>query len=142
MKRCNTFLIHFFTSALVLMAAMVCFMTTAALAQVSDSQPTIRQFPKSAMRAVMKVQSHPVITLNGQAERLSPGARIFDNNNYLVLSGQLVNQDLLVNYLRDGAGQIHQVWILNSEEAKEKRAGSTANMFDHSSSNMTAIQSP
>ena len=94
------------------------------------------------MRAVMKVQSHPVITLNGQAERLSPGARIFDNNNYLVLSGQLVNQDLLVNYLRDGAGQIHQVWILNSEEAKEKRAGSTTNTFDYSSGNTTAIQSP
>ena len=142
MKRCKTFLIHFFTSAFMLLASMACFMTTAAHAQVSDGQPNIRQFPKSAMRAVMKVQSHPVITLNGQAERLSPGARIFDNNNYLVLSGQLVNQDLLVNYLRDGAGQIHQVWILNSEEAKEKRAGSTTNTFDYSSGNTTAIQSP
>ena len=121
---------------------MACFMTTAALAQLSDGQPTIRQFPKSAMRAVMKVQSHPVITLNGQAERLSPGARIFNKNNYLVLSGQLINQDFLVNYLRDGAGQIHQVWILNSEEAREKRASSTANMFDSNTGNTAATQSP
>ena len=142
MKRCNTFLIYFLTRAFVLLVSMAGFMTTVAHAQVSDGQPNIRQFPKLAMRAVMKVQSHPIITLNGQAERLSPGARIFDKNNYLVLSGQLVNQDLLVNYLRDGAGQIHQVWILNSEEAKEKRAGSTANTFDYSSSNTTATQPP
>jgi hypothetical protein len=142
MKRCNSRLTHAFTRAIALLAAMTCFIVTPVQAQISDAPSPVREFPKTALRAQMVVQIHPVISLNGKSERLSPGARIFDKNNYLVLSGQLVNQDLLVNYLRDGAGQIHQVWILNSEEAKEKRAGSTANMFDFNTRNPTTTQSP
>jgi hypothetical protein len=104
--------------------------SASAIAQISDAKPGVRQFPTSAMRGDLVVKNHPLIAINGKPERLSPGARIFDKNNHLVLSGQLVNQEMLVNYVRDGGGQIHQVWILNSEEAKEKRAGSNTTIFN------------
>ena len=101
-----------------------------AAAQTEDAKPGVRAFPKTAAYGEMTVQNHPVITIDGKAEQLSPGARIFDARNYLVLSGQLVNQTLPVNYLRDGSGQIYQVWILNAEELKDIRAASHRGIFD------------
>jgi hypothetical protein len=131
MKRCKSLSISAVASAFFLLAASSLLLSVPAGAQTSsDAKPNVRQFPKAAMRGEMVVKNHPLLTLNGKPEQLSPGARIFDKNNYLVLSGQLVNQELLVNYVRDGGGQIHQVWILNSEEAKEKRAGSNITIFN------------
>jgi hypothetical protein len=63
------------------------------------------------------------VLINGQAERLSPGARIKNPDNLLVMSGALVGQRVLVNYLRNAQGELHEVWILSSTEAAEKRAG-------------------
>ena len=129
MKRCTSRLPAALTTAL-LLSLVYGFTATPASAQTSDAKPVVREFPKAALRGELVTKNHPVITLNGKEERLSPGARIFDKNNYLVLSAQLTGQNLLVNYLRDGGGQIHQVWILNSEEVKEKRGGSTATIFN------------
>ena len=106
---------------------------TAALtahAQTSDVKPSAREFPKAALRGEMVVKNHPEIVLNGKAERLSPGARIWDANRALVLSANLVGQPVAVNYVREGGGLIHQVWILNSEELKEKRAGGNVTIFN------------
>ena len=133
MKRCTSRLnASSFIASLLLAASAsaVSLTTTTADAQTNDVKPSVREFPKAALRGQMMVQNHPLLTINGRAERLTPGARIFDQQNRLVLSGQLVGQNLLVNYVRDGGGQIHQVWVLNSEEAKEKRAGSTATIFN------------
>ena len=116
-----------------LLLAAVCALGTAATAvnaQTYNPTPTVRVFPAAAMRGELITQSHPQITLNGKPEQLSPGARIFDKNNQMVMTGALANQKLVVNYLRDGGGQIHQVWILNSEEIKEKRAGSNITLFN------------
>lgn len=92
---------------------------------IAQTQP-VRNFPDSALRAKMVVVQPPEITLNGEPARLSPGSRIRSQNNTLVLSGALVGQEVLVNYVRDGQGLIHEVWILNPAEAAEKRAGATA----------------
>jgi hypothetical protein len=72
---------------------------------------------------MLEVTQPPNILINGQPERLSPGARIKNSSNMIVLSGNLVGQPVLVNYLRDAQGQIHEVWLLNATEAQEKRAG-------------------
>ncbi|MES2945613.1 MAG: hypothetical protein V4772_22325 [Pseudomonadota bacterium] len=134
MKRCTALMTSAFLAAspmaLSLLALSAGFLAAPASAQTTDAKPAVRQFPKAAMRGEMVMQNHPVLSINGKAERLTPGARIFDKNNHLVLSGQLVNQEIVVNYLRDGSGQVHQVWILNSEEIKEKRAGSTSTIFN------------
>jgi hypothetical protein len=89
----------------------------------SDARNSVRRFPQAALRGLLVVQTPPEISLNGKAERLSPGARIRNTNNNHVLPGALVGQELLVNYTRDSAGLVHEVWILSTEEAQEKRDG-------------------
>jgi hypothetical protein len=78
----------------------------------------------------MVVLAPPVIGINGKQARLSVGARIRDANNHFVLSSALLNQKLLVNYVLDNTGMVHEVWILNAEEAKEKRPGDTTTFFN------------
>ena len=92
---------------------------TAALPQAG-----VRAFPANAMRGFMEVQMPPVVIVNGTAERLSPGHRIRGTNNMLVMSGQLAGQKLVVNYVRNQQGELHEIWILNAREAQEERAGS------------------
>ena len=87
------------------------------------AQDQVRQFPAKALRGTLEVTAPPQVLLNGQAERLSPGARIKGPNNLLVLSASLVGQRVLVNYLRDAQNMVHEVWILNGSEAQEKRPG-------------------
>ena len=87
------------------------------------AQLAVREFPTAAKRGLLEVISPPNVLINGQAERLSPGARIKGVNNQLVMSGALVGQRVLVNYLREPQGLIREVWVLNEAEAQEKRAG-------------------
>ncbi len=65
----------------------------------ANAQDLVRQFPPAARRGTLEVTAPPNVLINGQAERLSPGARIKNTNNTLALSGSLVGQRLLVNYL-------------------------------------------
>jgi hypothetical protein len=109
MNRCTPHLL----SALLILAASA---TLPASAQTTpDFKPGVRPFPAAALRGEMVVTTPPVITLDGKPDRLSPGARIRDASNLLVMSGALVNQKVAVNYLREGAGNVHEVWILNSQ---------------------------
>ena len=95
----------------------------------------VRQFPAAALRGEMVMSSAPpVITLDGKPDRLSPGSRIRGTDNMLVMSASLVNKTTVVNYLREPAGNVHQVWILTSEEIKLKRPNSKASWFSLGSS--------
>jgi hypothetical protein len=78
-----------------------------------------RPIPPQALRGTLVVVQPPDIVLNGQPERLSPGARIRATNNLLVLSGTLVGQALEVRYVREPQGQVHEVWILTEAEAQQ-----------------------
>ncbi len=83
----------------------------------------LRQFPVAAKRAVLEVKAPPDVLLNGAPARLSPGARIHGLTNMLVMSSQMIGQRLVVNYLRDPQGMVHEVWILSEAEAQQKRPG-------------------
>jgi hypothetical protein len=107
-----------------LMSLLVCFVTLSP--DPVAAQDLVRQFPAAAKRGTLVVTQPPNILINGQAERLSPGARIKNPNNMIVLSGSLVGQALLANYLRDPQGQIHEVWLLSPAEAQQKRSGMEA----------------
>jgi hypothetical protein len=96
-----------------------------AMAGTAAAQDAVRPFPAAAKRAILQVSYPPDILLNGQAARLSPGARIRGTNNLLVLSGSLAGQSVPVNYVLDGQGLVHEVWILNATEAQQVREGST-----------------
>jgi hypothetical protein len=68
----------------------------------------------------MQVVAPPVIQMNGKPDRLSPGARIRGLNNLLLMSGAIIGQNLLVNFVRSPSGEVHDVWVLNAAEAALK----------------------
>ena len=80
--------------------------------------PNVRPFPPKAERGVMQVTQPPELLINGKAERLSPGARIRGSNNMLVMSGALVGQNLVVKFVREPLGLVHEVWVLTEAEAQ------------------------
>lgn len=95
----------------------------AALAGLPLTSPTAvlaqgiqRSAPKDVVPGQMIVTAPPEVTMDGKPERLSPGSRIRDLNNMLVLSGGIVGKTLPVVYRRDAAGLVHEVWILTPEE--------------------------
>jgi hypothetical protein len=92
----------------------------------AQAQASVREFPRAALRGELLVTAPPEARLNGRPDRLSPGARIRSPQNQQVMSGAIVGQALTVNYVRDGAGMIHEVWILNAEEISLKRPGAVA----------------
>ena len=83
-----------------------------------------RHFPDSAVRGNIAFKSPPQIELDGKADRLSPGARIRDEQGMLAMTGALEGKSFVVNFRREAAtGMVHEVWILTAEEQKVKRDG-------------------
>ena len=90
---------------------------TALVATAALAQNFVREAPKDVKPAIIAVSATPpIITVNGASDRLSPGARVHDRNNMLVLSGALAGKTLYTVYRRDGAGLVHEVWLLNADE--------------------------
>lgn len=81
-----------------------------------------RNFPVGTLRGRLQVVNWPDIRLDGQPDRLSPGARILSADHMLVMPAAITGQDLLVNYTRDAAGLVREVWILTPGEARAERA--------------------
>jgi hypothetical protein len=95
----------------------------AALAGLSFALPTAalaqgiqRDAPKDVVLGQLSLTAPPDVTMDGKPDRLSPGSRIRDLNNMLVLTGGVVGQTLPVVYRRDPSGLVHEVWILTAEE--------------------------
>lgn len=89
-----------------------------------------RNFPQGTLRGRFMVVNSPEILLDGQPERLSPGARIRSAERMLVMPAAITGQNLLVNYTRDAAGLVHEVWILTPDEARAKRASADKPFFN------------
>lgn len=87
----------------------------------TNSDVITRTFPASALRGELKVLSMYTVKLDGDTERLSPGARIRDQNNRIVMSSTLIGQEFDVNYTRDATRQVYEVWILTPAEAARPR---------------------
>jgi hypothetical protein len=111
MNRCPRTLARFWLAAGLALAALCISLPTAAPAQGIK-----REAPKDVLLGQMIVTQPPIITLNGKPDRLSPGSRIRDLNNMLVLSGSVVGKTLPVVYRRDAAGLVHEAWLLTPDE--------------------------
>lgn len=83
---------------------------------VAQAQGFVREAPKDVKPGRMVVTAPPEISMDGKPDRLSPGSRIRDTNNMLVLSGSVVGQTLPVVYRRDPMGMVHEVWVLTADE--------------------------
>ena len=80
------------------------------------AQTVNRPFPATALRGEIAFGQPPEIQLNGQAARLSPGARIRGSNNLIVMSSALLGRSAVVHYVVDPVGLVHDVWILTDDE--------------------------
>ncbi|MCW7537145.1 hypothetical protein OOT46_04675 [Aquabacterium sp. A7-Y] len=98
----------------------VLFGLAAALALPAIVQAQVqRAFPQNALRGVIVVQQPPEITLNGEAARLAPGARLRGTDNMLLMSGSVIGTKLRVNYTLDDYGLVKDAWVLREDEAKK-----------------------
>jgi hypothetical protein len=100
-------------------------LTLATFSPALLAQPVGRSFPAKALRGTLTVTAPPEVLMDGQPDRLSPGARIRNPQNAFVMSASLVGVPLVVNFTRENTGQIHEVWLLSPEEAAEKRERAT-----------------
>jgi hypothetical protein len=89
---------------------------TALATGLAFAQGIRREAPKDVVAGRMVVTLAPQITMDGKPDRLSPGSRIRDLNNLLVLSASIAGKQLPVVYRRDSAGLVHEVWILTEAE--------------------------
>lgn len=89
-----------------------------------------RNFPVGTLRGSFMVVNPPEIQVDGHSERMAPGGRIRSAQNMLVMPAAVVGQNLLVNYTRDAAGLVSQVWILTPDEAQAKRASAERPLFN------------
>lgn len=108
-------------------AALALCLLALGLWPAAQAQTQTRQFPSAALRGTLVVVQPPVIHLDGKPARLSPGSRIRNTTNMLVMSGALVGQELTVNYLLEPNGMVHEAWILTPAEAAEKRPKAASN---------------
>jgi hypothetical protein len=92
---------------------------SALLASIVSAQGIQRDAPKDVVLGQLVVTAPPQVTMDGKPDRLSPGSRIRDLNNMLVLSGGVVGKTLPVVYRRDAAGLVHEAWVLTDEEYRK-----------------------
>ncbi len=90
---------------------------TADTSTATTAPADVRDFPQHALRGTLVVGVAPQASLNGQDDRLAPGARIRGADNLSLLPGQLSGQKLLVVYTRDTYRLIKDVWVLRPTEA-------------------------
>jgi hypothetical protein len=94
-------------------------LTVSLLPASAAAQGMRREAPKDVVPGQMAVGAPPEISIDGKPDRLSPGSRIRDLNNMLVLSGNLAGKTMPVVYRRDAAGLVHEAWILTPEEYRQ-----------------------
>lgn len=85
----------------------------------------VREAPKDVVLGQLTVTQPPEVTIDGKTERLSPGARIRDTNNMMVLSGALAGKTVPVVYRREPLGLVHDVWILTPDEYSRLSTGAS-----------------
>ena len=122
MNRCN-----FSRTRLVFAACVALAGLALVLPRPASAQHIQRYAPKDVVPGQLVVTAPPEITLDGKPDRLSPGSRIRDLNNLIVLSGAMAGQTLPVVYRRDTAGLVHEVWILTADEYAKLGGTNTSN---------------
>ena len=95
------------------------FLTGAGAIFPSEAQAQ-RLFPQRIERGEITFTAPPQVLLNGQPERLSHGVRVRTERNTFALSGTLRGKTFVVNYVRDPAGMIREIWLLTPEEAQRE----------------------
>ena len=76
-----------------------------------------RNFPQNALRGDMKGYEYPAMKIGDRIYRLSPGSRIFNEQNRIVMPASLESRKTPIMYQLDMRGDLSQVWLLTADEA-------------------------
>jgi hypothetical protein len=76
-----------------------------------------RNFPEQARRGDMNAFDYPSMKIGDKVYRLSPGSRIFNQSNLIIMPASLEIQDAPVMYMLDTRGNLSSIWLLTGEEA-------------------------
>ena len=76
-----------------------------------------RTFPEKAMRGDLKAYEYPSMKIGDHDFRLSPGSRIFNEQNLIIMPASLQVQKAPVMYMLDMNGDLSRLWLLTGEEA-------------------------
>ena len=91
---------------------------TLAFGLVASAAAQSRAFPQNTLRGALVFGVDRQLSLNGRATSLTPGSRVRNQQNMIVLPDTLVGAKWLVNYTLDmGGAQVRDVWLLSPDEA-------------------------
>ena len=80
-----------------------------------------RNFPEQARRGDMKAFEYPAMKIGDKIDDkifyLSPGSRIFNRQNLIIMPAYLQMQTAPIMYTLDTRGDLASVWLLSDEEA-------------------------
>lgn len=112
MNRYTRYTFSFSTPVITLLVALTLLLVS------SFAESGVRNFPKNAERGELRVVQGMVVTLNGQREQMAPGVLIKSTANTSVVPMALVGRTHVINFTRNGQGQVNKVWLLTLAEAK------------------------
>ena len=95
---------------------LACFAAILVLAGATQAFAE-RTFPEQAKRGELKAYEYPSMKIGDNVYRLSPGSRIFNEHNLIIMPASLLVQTAPVMYLLDMSGDLSRGWLLTGEEA-------------------------
>ncbi len=92
-----------------------------ALGLVASAAAQLRAFTPNTLRGTLVFGEYPAVVLNGKSRTLSPGSRVRNQQNTIVIAATLTGTKAVVNYTLDTTGdQLRDVWILTPDEAAKR----------------------
>lgn len=99
---------------------LLTLLTSAAAAVTLPASAFNRSFPELAKRGRMTPGPFPQVVIDGRSRQLTPGARIWNEQNLTETPASIRGSDLVVNYTETDQGEIDRVWILTPEESSRR----------------------
>jgi len=78
----------------------------------------LRTIPEDAKRGEIRHVEAMLVEIDGERQRLAPGAQIRDTSNRLIVP-TAIPDGTRVKYLLDAEGMVVRVWVLTPEEEKQ-----------------------
>jgi hypothetical protein len=75
-----------------------------------------RNLPKDARFGKLTAFAYPYASIGGKALRMSPGAKIYNEQNLIIMPAAM-RQQAKVLYRLDNAGSLSAIWLLTEHEA-------------------------
>jgi len=74
-----------------------------------------RILPQDVKSGMMRAVEYPQVNVDGTVYKLSPGSRVFDQNNRTILPGSLP-QTARIFYQLNPQGELSKIWIMTPDE--------------------------